>query len=92
MILDLRHYIVTDLFAVFVITGAGFGGNGKALGDGQTEVCHLGQVCALAAEKLSHPAVALRKEIYVLFRHLVFLRVFFNSLILSSLGHFVNSK
>ncbi len=55
--------------AVFIVLGACFGGNGEALGDWQTDIGHFGQVCAFAAEKLTHLCIAFRKQVDVLFAH-----------------------
>ena len=60
---DLGLDLVVDRLAVGIILCAGFGGDGKALGNGHAEVGHLGQIGALAAQKLSHFAVAFRKQI-----------------------------
>ena len=57
---DLRLDIVVDFAAVFIILRAGFGGNGEALGNRQTETGHLRQVGALAAQQLAHFARCLR--------------------------------
>ena len=66
---DLCHDLVVDLAAVLVILGAGFGRDGEALGHGQTDVGHLGQVRALAAQKLTHGSVAFREQVDILFAH-----------------------
>ena len=66
---DLSHDLVVDLLTVFIILRAGFGRNGKALGDGKTDVGHLGKVRALAAQKLTHRGVAFREQVNVLFAH-----------------------
>ncbi len=47
---DLGHDFVVDLTAVRIILGAGLGGDGEALRHRQTDVGHLGQVRALAAQ------------------------------------------
>ena len=41
----------------------------KPLGHGQTDVGHLGQVRALAAQKLTHGSVAFREQVDILFAH-----------------------
>ena len=66
---DLSHDLVIDLAAVLIVLGAGFGGDGEALGNGQTDVAHLGQVGALAAEQLAHGSVAFGKQVNILFAH-----------------------
>ena len=66
---DLGHDGVVDLAAIFIILGAGLGGDGEALGDGQADVGHLGEVCALAAQKLTHARVAFREQVDILFAH-----------------------
>ncbi len=63
---------LVDLAAVFVILGAGFGGDGEALGNGHADVGHLGQVGTLAAQQLTHLGVAFGEQVNVLFAHLVF--------------------
>ena len=64
---DIRHDLVVDLTAVFIVLGAGFGGNGKAGRHRHSGVGHFGQVRALAAQQLAHILVALFKQIEVLF-------------------------
>ena len=68
---DLGHDGVVDLAAIFIILGAGLGGDGEALGDGQADVGHLGQIGALTAQQLAHLGVALGKEIAILLTHVV---------------------
>ena len=67
------HDLVLDLLidgaAVLVVLGAGLGGDGEALGHRHTQVGHLRQVGALAAQQLAHGAVALGEEIDELFTH-----------------------
>ena len=58
-----------DLVIVLIILRAGFGRDGEALGHGQTDVGHLGQVRALAAQKLTHGSVAFREQVDILFAH-----------------------
>ena len=69
---DLSLDIGIDLTAIFVVLGAGFGGDGEALRHGQTNVGHFGQVSALTAQQLTHGAVAFGKQINILVRHLKF--------------------
>ena len=69
---DLLHDLVVDLTAIFVVLGAGFGGDGEALGNGHADVGHLGQVGALAAQKLAHGSVALGEEVDILAGHVLF--------------------
>ena len=64
---DLGKDAVIDLLAVLIILGAGLGGDGEALGHGQADVGHLGQIGALTAQQLTHVLVALFKHIEVLF-------------------------
>ena len=66
---DLSLDLVIDLLAVLIVLGAGLGGDGEALGHGHTEVGHLGQVGALAAQQLAHLAVALREKVYEFSSH-----------------------
>ena len=68
---DLGHDGVVDLAAILIILGAGLGGDGEALGHGQADVGHLGQIGALTAQQLAHFGVALGKEIAILLTHLV---------------------
>ena len=68
---DLGHDGVVDLAAILIILGAGLGGDGEALGHGQANVGHLGQIGALTAQQLAHFGVALGKEIAILLTHLV---------------------
>ena len=58
--------------AVLIVLGAGLGGDGKASGDGHAKIGHLGQIGALAAQKLPHVFVAFGKEIDKLFAHGLF--------------------
>ena len=65
--IDIGHDLMVDLTAVFVVLGAGFGGNGEALGNRHTSVGHFGQVGAFSAEDVSHVAVTLAEQIKVFF-------------------------
>ena len=69
MLHDLCLDIGIDLTAVFVILGAGLGGNGKALRNRQTDVGHFGQVSALAAQEFTHRSVTFGKKVNILVRH-----------------------
>ena len=66
---DLALDFVVDAAAVLIILGAGFGGDGEALGNGQADIGHFGQVRALAAQQLAHVGVAFGEEVHILFRH-----------------------
>ena len=66
---DLLDYLVIQPLAVVVITGAGFGGDGKAGRHGHAPRGHLGEVRALAAEQVLSVAVCFLEQINVLFRH-----------------------
>ena len=66
---DLGHDLVIDLLSVLIVLGAGLGGNGEALGNRQTDVGHLSQVCALAAQQLAHRCITLGKQIAEFFAH-----------------------
>ena len=66
---DLGLDLVVDLPAVLVVLGAGLGGDGEALGDGQANVGHFRQVGALAAEELTHFRVAFGEGVYILMCH-----------------------
>ena len=59
VLVDLGLDVRVDLAAVVIILGAGLGGDGEALGHGHTQIGHLSQVGALAAQQLPHGAVAL---------------------------------
>ncbi|CAK7065791.1 MAG: hypothetical protein DELT_03107 [Desulfovibrio sp.] len=69
-IINLLHYFVGDLFAVFIVLRASFRRNRKALGNRQTKVGHLCQVCAFAPKKVSHGSVTFFEKVYILFCHL----------------------
>ena len=71
---DLVHDVLSDYLAVGIITGAGLGGHGEALGNGHTKVGHFGQVGAFAAKQLAHVGVTLFEKVYILCH-----RVFFSS-------------
>ena len=58
-----------DLAAILIVLSAGLGGNSEALGNGQADIGHLGQVCALAAKQLTHLCVAFGKQINILLAH-----------------------
>jgi len=66
---DLGEDAAVDLLAVLIVLGAGLGGDGEALGHGQADVGHLGQVGALAAQQLPHVGVALGEQIAILLTH-----------------------
>ena len=66
---DLGHDLVIDLTAVLIILGAGLGGDGEALGNGQADIGHLSQVRALAAQQLTHLRVALGEQVTILLAH-----------------------
>ena len=61
--------ILIDLTAICIILGAGFRGNGKALGHGHAGLGHFGQVRTLTAEELSHVLVAFRELVHILVAH-----------------------
>ena len=56
---DLLLDVGINLTAVLIVAGAGLGGDGEALRHRHAEIGHLGKVCALAAQELTHGAVAL---------------------------------
>ena len=66
---DLRLNLRVDLATVFIILGAGLGGDGEALGHRQAEIGHLRQVRALAAQQVTHGCVALAEEVNILVGH-----------------------
>ena len=57
------HFLADDVeeldAAEFVVLGAGLGGDGESRGDGQAQFGHVGEIGALAAEKLAHRGFAL---------------------------------
>ncbi len=59
--LDLLLNLRGDGASILIITGAGLGSDGEALGDRHAQIGHLSQVGALAAQQLPHGAVALGK-------------------------------
>ena len=73
---DLRHDLVIDLSAVLVVLCARLGADGKALGNRKTDVGHLGEVCALAAQQFAHVGVAFGKEVAILLSHWIVSSVF----------------
>ena len=54
-----------DVAIVLIILRAGFRGDGEALRDRHAEIRHLCQVCALAAEQLTHGAVTLGEQVNI---------------------------
>ena len=68
---NFRHDFIVNLATVLIVLGAGFGGDGKALGNGKTDVGHLCKVGALAAEKLTHLCIAFREKVNKLFAHII---------------------
>ena len=83
---DLGLDVGVDLMVVLVVLRAGLGGDGEALRDRHAKAGHFCQVCALAAEQLTHLAVALGEQVYILVRHLCetpFLTVVKTSFVLS---------
>ena len=66
---DLGHDLGVDLAAILIILGAGFGGDGEALGNGQADVGHLSQVRALTAQQFAHLRVAFGKQVTILLAH-----------------------
>ena len=66
---DLCFDLRGDGLAVFIVPGAGFRGHGEAVGNGHAQAGHFRQVGAFAAEQFPHRAIALRKQINILFTH-----------------------
>ena len=64
-LVDLRLDLVVDVAIVLIILRAGFCGDGEALRDRHAEIRHLCQVCALAAEQLTHGAVTLGEQVNI---------------------------
>ena len=56
---DLLLRIFIDGPAIIVIIRAGFGGNCEAVRDRETDIGHLGKVCALTAQKIAHIRISL---------------------------------
>ncbi len=73
-------YVGVDGLAVLIVLGAGFRGDGEALGDGHPGVGHLRQVGAFAAQQLPHILVALREQIDEFFAH-TFMLLFYTAAI-----------
>ena len=71
---DLRLDAVIDLLPVLVVLGARLGGDGKALGHGQADVGHFGQIGALSAQELAHVGVALGEQVDIFVSHCTFLQ------------------
>ncbi len=73
---DILHYLCAYLiindFAVLIILCAGFGGDGEALRNRQTNIGHFSKVCTLSAEQFAHLCVAFGKQIDILFAHSLF--------------------
>ena len=70
---DLGHDLGIDLSSVLIVLSAGLGSDGEALGNGETDVGHLSEVCTLTAEEVTHVLVSLRKQINILLAHFFFL-------------------
>ena len=66
---DLGFDLGGDLLAVLIVAGAGLSAYREALGDRHSDIGHLGQVSALAAQQLAHIGVAFGKQVNVLFAH-----------------------
>ena len=58
-----------EIMAEIIVLGAGFGGNGEALGNRETDVGHLCEVGSLTAKDLTHACVTLGEEITILLCH-----------------------
>ena len=58
--------LVVDLLSVLIVLSTGLGGDSEALGNGQADIGHLGQVGALTAQQLTHVGVALGEEVHKL--------------------------
>ncbi len=63
---DLILDVLGDHLAVRIVAGAGLGGDGEALRNGQADAGHFGEVRALAAQQLAHVGVALFEQVDVL--------------------------
>ena len=72
VLVDFVHGGLTDLTAILVILRAGFGRDGEALRNRQTDVSHLSQVRTLAAEQFTHVGIAFAEQINS-FTHSLFL-------------------
>ena len=66
---SLSHDLVVDLSAIFVVLSASLSSDGEALGYGQTDAGHLGKVCALTAEEITHGHVAFAEHVDPLVCH-----------------------
>ncbi len=71
-LVNLAHNFVVNGTAILIVFGAGFGGDGEALGHRHTQAGHFRQVRALAAKQLPHGAVALGEQVDILMRHSIF--------------------
>src|SRR5699024_11502996 len=70
--------LLVDLTAVGIVLGAGFGGDGEALGNRHAGVGHFSQAGALAAKNVLHGGlvaaegvVALLEQVQELFAHVL---------------------
>ena len=73
IVIDLRLNLRVDLAAVLIVLCASLGRNREALRHRKTDLGHLGQVCALAAEELTHIRIALAEQINPFLCHLYLL-------------------
>ncbi len=90
---DLGHDIIVNLLTVLVVLGAGFSGNGEALGNRQAEVGHLSQVCAFTAQQLTHVSVAFAEQVAILLAHCYYLQLLIHTpLSLRETGEFTFSR
>ncbi len=62
--IDLALNLIVDFSSVLVILCTGLRGNRKALRHRKAQPCHLGQVRALAAQKLTHVGIAFREQVH----------------------------
>ena len=60
---NLRHDLIVDLAAVFIVLCTSLSCNCEALRYRKTDAGHFGQVCALASEKVAHGHVAFAEHI-----------------------------
>ena len=70
MLIDLPLDLVVDLLPVLIVLSTSVRGDRESLRHRQPQLGHLRQVCTLAAEKLTHIRIALRKQVHP-FLHIV---------------------
>ena len=54
VLVDLSHDLIVDFLSVLVVLGAGLCCDSKALRYGESQTCHLCQICSLSTQKITH--------------------------------------